>query len=166
MTMSVIAQRYENNVRLDTSGGRNHWHCSSCLCAKTWLRNSKMSYSVFTENDQGTFAWLIKEKLFSGLQALFLKDCILDAVITTCANCQSRSTPVSASHSVIESAGHILFNDNTLIPFNSIITVSKWPSTATVGARNFKALSIPDFTLRRKGLAIFPLSSQGTISWC
>lgn len=45
---------------------------------------------------------------------------------------------VSASHSVMESAGYILFHDNTLIPFNSIITVSKWLSTAEVGAGDLK----------------------------
>lgn len=103
-----------------------------------------------------------------GLQTALLQDCALDTVITARANRQSHSTPVSASHPVVESAGHILFNDNTLILFNSIIAVSKWPSTAKVGARDLRALRIPGFTSSRKGLAIFLsaplLSSPGTIS--
>lgn len=89
----------------------------------------------------------------------------LDTVTATFANRQSRSTPASASHSDVEPAGHILFNDNTLIPFNSIIAVSKWSSTATVGARDLKGLRISGFTSSRNGLAIIlsapPLSSPG-----
>lgn len=61
----------------------------------------------------------------------------------------SHSARVSASHSLVESAGHILFNDNTLIPFNSIITVNKWPSTPKVGVRDLKAA--PSFTSSNMG---------------
>ena len=78
----------------------------------------------------------------SALQTVLLGDCVLDTVITTRVNRQSHSITPLASLPVVESAGHVLFNDNILIPFNSIIAGSKWPSTAKVGARDLKALRI------------------------
>lgn len=74
----------------------------------------------------------------------------------------SHSARVSASHSLVESAGHILFNDNTLIPFNSIITVSKWPSTPKVGVRDLKAA--PSFTSSSTDSAMLP-SAPLSATW-
>lgn len=98
-------------------------------------------------------------------KVLWFIDCFIIRLCSTRTN-RSRSTPVSAS---VKSAGHILFNDNTLIPFNSIIGVSKWPSTAKVGARDLKALRFAGFTSEQDGfgnISVSPLLSvaPGTIS--
>lgn len=86
---------------------------------------------------------------------------------TTCAN--NQSSPVSRT--VVESAGHILFNDNTLIPLNSIMRVSKGPSTAMAGARDLKGRGIsPPPALHQAGMVWLyvcqPVLSEapGTIS--
>lgn len=74
----------------------------------------------------------------------------------------SHSSWVLASHSLAESAGHILFNDNTLIPFNSIIAVSKWPRTPKVGVRDLKAA--PSFTSSGNVSVIIP-SAPLSATW-
>ena len=80
----------------------------------------------------------------------------VDAIILCRISLQSEQqlTSLSWSHSVVESAGDIvkvLFNDNTLIQFNSIITAHKWPSTAKVGSRGLKAACISSFSSSSKG---------------
>lgn len=128
----------------------NIYHCSAIpeQC-KTWYLGKKESLAPKQQDVLPCFRWkwsgsffLIRKgkKYVSGLQTVLLGDCVLDTVITTRANRQSRSTTVLASLPVVESAGYILFNDNILIPLNSIIAGSKWPSTAKVGARDLKAL--------------------------
>lgn len=49
---------------------------------------------------------------------------------------------------IVDTAGHFLFNDNTLIQFNSIIAVSKWPLNSQGRSQGFESfvylqLSIP-----------------------
>lgn len=84
----------------------------SCFFVQN-LALKQMVYSVFTENEN-------EKNVLYYWNTLFLTQ-----FRTKCAYNQNHSLPVS--HSNVDSAGHFLFNDNTLIPLNSIIRVIKEP---------------------------------------
>lgn len=134
----------ESSVRLDALGGGIHWHCSWDSFMFFLPKSGLETDGLFC------FHWKWKWKKGSPTST----DCITGRLYSWHSSelnvHKIRSLPVS--HPIEESAGHFLFNDNTLIPLNSIIRVIKEPCHGW--CLEFERTRYPWFTSKRNGLTI------------